>query len=243
MPKKLIIANWKMHLGDKEGILHAQSLIKKLALVPAAKLPQIILCPPYTVLREIKAILPPEVFLGAQNCSAFADGPYTGEVSATMIRDSGALYIILGHSERRHFFHETNILVNQKAHQAEKVGLIPIICVGETKEERENDRAHEVVEAQILESCAGLNHFIIAYEPIWAIGSGAIPSREVIETMHTKIALAITAHTASGKAPILYGGSVTAENIADILSISGVDGVLVGGACLTLERFWPLVIG
>lgn len=223
MPKKLIIANWKMHLGGEEGIQHAQNLVKKLASIPSAQRPQIILCPPYTLLRELRTILSSEALLGAQNCSAFEKGPYTGEISAAMIKDNGARYVILGHSERRQYFHETNLLVNQKAHQAEKAGLIPIICVGETKDERETGRAQEIVAEQANESCAGLAHFIIAYEPVWAIGSGTIPSQEDIETMHLTIARITRAHTANGKVPILYGGSVTAENMADISSLSSVD--------------------
>lgn len=169
-----------------------------------------------------------------QDCSAYESGARTGEVSAKMLADFGAKYVIVGHSERRQYHNETNEIVKQKALRATAAGLTPIICVGETRDERDSGTAFSVIEKQFLESTDGLATYIIAYEPVWAIGTGLTPTLEQITEVHNALRKLTPAK-------LLYGGSAKASNATDIMSIPNVDGVLVGGASLDSNDFIPII--
>ena len=224
-PTPLIVANWKMN-GSRPM---AELLIKQLGEAHC----QAVLCPPAVLLPIVAEWAQPYgLLLGAQDCHAHSKGAYTGETSAVMLRETGCAYVILGHSERRQFCGESSAMVRQKAQAAHAAGLIPIICVGETLQERQEGRAQEVVGTQARESMPEEGRVVLAYEPVWAIGSGLVPENNDIIHMHQWLhALAPQAHG------VLYGGSVNAENAASILALEGVDGALVGGASLRAEEF------
>ncbi|MFN6954362.1 MAG: triose-phosphate isomerase [Acetobacteraceae bacterium] len=239
--RALVAGNWKMH-----GTLgRARALAAAVRQGAEAAPPQadLVLCPPALHLPAVaEALAGSAIGLGGQDCHAEAEGPHTGDVSAPMLRDAGAGWVILGHSERRAGHGETDSAVRAKAEAALAAGLTPIVCVGETLEEREAGRAEEVVVVQLAGSvpegfCAASG--VIAYEPVWAIGTGRTPSPADIETMHAAIRAALVArHGAAGKAVrILYGGSVKAANAAQILALRDVNGALVGGASLDAAGF------
>lgn len=243
--KTYIIGNWKMY-GD---LAMARALVEEVA-TQAGAMPasvEVILCPPATLVREVADMITGfTVRVGGQDCHEQVDGAFTGDISAAMLKDAGAAYVILGHSERRGGHGETNHAVRHKALRAIKTRLIPIICVGETLVEREAGRAAEVVEQQLWESVpeeARGEVFLVAYEPVWAIGTGKTPTAEDIKQMHRHIAkvLASKVGLAAGAIPVVYGGSVKAENARDILTIEGVSGVLVGGASLKAAEFCKIV--
>ncbi len=241
MARKIIVANWKMNLGGKDGVLFAQALFKELeyhGFAGETSPKQIILCPPITVVNSlVKLSAKTGISIGAQNCGANSCGPFTGEIGATMIKDWGAEYVILGHSERRTQFHETNEDISLKVQQAVSVGLIPILCVGETLKEKEQGKTEAVIEKQLKEGLALVNRstVIIAYEPVWAIGTGKTPSQDDIEKIHSLI------HQLHPDCPILYGGSVNERNAREITSLPHVNGVLVGSASLKATTFMSLL--
>lgn len=199
---------------------------------------QVILCVPYTML----CVESNSVALGAQDVSAHDKGAYTGEVSAAMLADAGAKYVIVGHSERRQYHEETNNIVRQKASAALACGLIPIICVGETMEEKQAGKTMAVIESGVRESVPSDvgTDIIIAYEPRWAIGAGLTPTDTEIAEAHTLIANTLKSMGLGGT-PVLYGASVKGNNAAEIMSIANVDGVLVGGASLKPDDFIPII--
>jgi len=228
MQMKFIVGNWKMN--GTVSVL--QEFYEKLGNVKTDN--KIIICPPFTLLNT-GSDRPKNLDLGAQDCSIHENGAFTGEISAAMISATGAKYVIVGHSERRKYHNETNELVANKASVAAANGLIPIICIGETAEDKKAGRTLDVISQQIKTSVpAGLSEFIIAYEPIWAIGTGHTPTNEDIELVHTRIA-------AMTPAPILYGGSVNSANASQIMSVKNVSGVLVGGASLKSEEFLSII--
>ena len=198
----------------------------------------IILCVPYTML----AVSSGRVSIGAQDVSTHDHGAYTGEVSAQMIAATGAKYVIVGHSERRQYHGETNDIVRQKATIALAAGLTPIICVGETMDEKQAGKTMEVIESGVRESVPSYpdGDVIIAYEPRWAIGAGLTPTNAEIATAHKLIADTLDSMGLSNT-PILYGASVKASNAADIMSVPNVGGVLVGGASLKPDDFIPII--
>ena len=214
---KTIVANWKMN-GD-HVLAHA------LAAASAPSKHKIILCPPLTLLSHTKGVT-----LGAQDCSAEHKGAYTGDVSAAMLKEAGCEWVILGHSERRQHHQETDALIRRKVDIASASHLGIILCVGESMEEHEAGKAEEVVKKQLsFLPChlpPTMRYFMIAYEPVWAIGTGLTPTNEQIDAMHQFI----KAQVADVK--VLYGGSVKPENIKEILAIPSVDGALVGGASI-----------
>lgn len=228
--RKLIVGNWKMH-GDSAMAL----LLTEEAATCAAKardFAQVVLCPPATLMHMVaRTMIGSLVHMGGQDCSPAAEGAYTGDISVTQLKEAGCSYVIVGHSERRAMHHETNEIVCAKSKAAIGAGLIPIICIGETLVERDAGKAQEIVSKQLKESLPQ-GHFIVAYEPVWAIGTGRNASPADIESMHAHIA----ANTPKGT-QILYGGSVKAANAREILTIKGVSGVLVGGASLKPEEF------
>jgi triosephosphate isomerase len=233
---KIIVANWKMN-GSLEFIKTFLPYIKPiLATTPN----QVIICPPYPFLLSVAMGLQgTPTRLGAQNCHFSLEGAFTGEISASMLADIGCEAVIVGHSERRTQFAEDNSLVNAKVSAAHAVGMTAIVCVGESMIVRELGQAIDTVTRQLqasLPSSTNPQNTMIAYEPIWAIGTGATATLEEIEEMHQAL------YTASQMPlPLLYGGSVTEKNVAGIMSLPHVDGVLVGGASLKTEIFQKIV--
>ena len=241
---KLVAGNWKMNgLGASLG--EAEALAK--ALQEQAAACRVALCPPATLTeRMARALAGGPVELGGQDCHAEASGAFTGSVSAAMLADAGATLVILGHSERRAGLGETDADVAAKVEAALAAGLEPIICVGETLAQREAGHAVEVVSRQVAgslpDSLSG-KAFAVAYEPVWAIGTGLTPTLEQIEEVHAAVRAAMVARLAEGGhvAPILYGGSVKPSNAAEILAVAEVGGALVGGASLKAEDFLGII--
>lgn len=241
MRRKLIVGNWKMH-GSKADI--AQLLADLSGLLPAASRAELAVCPPFPYLLWSAKHLPMQVGLGAQNVCVEADGAFTGEVAAAMLRDCGCRFVIVGHSERRQFYGETSELVARKTQQVLQHDLIPIVCVGETLAEREAGKTLVVIESQLqplFEQVAPdlLARCVIAYEPVWAIGTGRTASPEQAQEVHAHIRATIRQHggAIAEDMPLLYGGSVKANNAAALFSQSDIDGGLVGGASLNAEEF------
>jgi triosephosphate isomerase len=211
---------------------------------------EIILAPPFTALRTVgSAIKGTNMALSAQNLFWEDKGAYTGEISAEMLLDLGCRYVIIGHSERRWYFGETDDTVNKKTHHALKKGLLPIVCVGEALSEREAGKANEVIERQLIGAFKGMTaaemlKIIIAYEPVWAIGTGKTATPEQAEDVHEFIRRKIgTMYSGDIADPlrIQYGGSVTPENVSSLMAMPDIDGALVGGASLKPETFAALV--
>ncbi len=249
MRKPIIAGNWKMHLTVEE----AKSFIKQIdGLVPHENEVDTVICAPFIQLIPLLDLVKEKaVHIGAQNMHFEKQGAFTGEVSPVMLQDIGVQYVIIGHSERRQYFNETDETVNQKAVAAFNHELIPIICVGEHLEEREAGKTKEVVEQQTKKALAGLSHAqiaqaVIAYEPIWAIGTGksstADDANEVIAYIRSVIASIADQQTAE-QTRIQYGGSVKPENIKEYMSQSDIDGALVGGASLKPDSFLQLLEG
>ena len=243
-PRPLIAGNWKMH-GLAGSLDEARAVAAALDEHPAGA--RVAIFPPATLIfRMAETLAGSGVAVGGQDCRAEREGAFTGCISAEMLVDAGATLVILGHSERRAYYRETSADVARKVEAACRAGLEPIVCVGETAAERAAGREREVVLGQIAESLpdalAG-QAFAVAYEPVWAIGSGRTPTIAEIETVHGEIRAALAGRFgATGEvAPILYGGSVNGGNAAAILAAAEVDGALVGGASLTATRFLPIV--
>ena len=229
---KIIAGNWKMN-GTHAGLV---SMVRDLSSVATDN--TVILCVPFTMLCTDCG----NIALGAQDISAKTSGAYTGEVSAQMIADTSAKYDIVGHSECRQYHGDTNSTVRQKASNALANGLIPIICVGETMDEKQSGKTMAVIESGVRESIpSDVNtDIIVAYEPRWAIGAGLTPTESEIADAHALIAKTLTDMGLAGT-PVLYGASVKANNAAEIMSIPNVDGVLVGGASLKSDDFIPII--
>lgn len=247
MRRYLIAANWKMNKVTSE----AEDYIKKfLPLVKDIYDREIVLCLPYTLLYLANKLLSgSNVKLGAQNMYTEEKGAFTGEISPVMLKDVGCSYVILGHSERRKYFNETDQFINKKMLVALKHGLIPIVCIGETLQEREQNKTFEVLEFQVRNSLANLSpldaeKIVIAYEPVWAIGTGknATPqqAQEAQHFIREKYAQMYGSLVAE-KVRILYGGSITPENFPGIMEQKDVDGGLVGGSSLDPESFYKIV--
>lgn len=241
---KLVAGNWKMNgLGASLG--EAEALAK--ALQERAAACRVALCPPATLIdRMARVLADTPVELGGQDCHAEASGAFTGSVSAAMVADAGADLVILGHSERRAGFGETDADVAAKVEAALAAGLEPIICIGETLAEREAGQAIAVVSRQVagsLPPSLSGKAFAVAYEPVWAIGTGLTPTLEQIEEVHAAVRAAMVAKLGEGGrvAPILYGGSVKPSNAAEILAVADVGGALVGGASLKAEDFLGII--
>jgi triosephosphate isomerase len=243
--RRLIAGNWKMH-GTSTALEEARAVAAAVARRGAVG-PRVAIHPPATLVHRVaEALAGTPVLVGGQDCRAEVSGAMTGDVSAEMLHDAGAALVILGHSERRTGYRETDASVAAKVEGALRAGLEPIVCVGETLEERDGGEAVAVVERQLTgslpESLAG-RPFAIAYEPVWAIGTGRTPTLEQIGEMHGAIRAALQARfgSASSGVPILYGGSVKGSNAREILEVDEVDGALVGGASLKATDFLPIV--
>lgn len=242
--RPLIAGNWKMN-GTGPALDEALALAAALKDEPAAA--RVALCPPATLIERLaRAVEGSAVEVGGQDCHAQASGAFTGDVSAAMLADAGARLVILGHSERRALHGETDADVAAKVEAALAAGLEPIICIGETLEQREAGEAVAVVQAQVAGSLPkSLNgkEFAVAYEPVWAIGTGLTPTLEQIEEVHRAVraALADRLGEAARAAPILYGGSVKPSNATEILGTPEVGGALVGGASLKAGDFLGII--
>jgi triosephosphate isomerase len=228
---QIIAGNWKMN-GTAAG-LGAYAAALKAAPSHVA----LIVCPPFLFLPALAAALTgTKIAVGGQDCHAGASGAHTGDVSAIMLKEIGATYVILGHSERRADHGESNATVNDKVKAALAAGLIPIVCVGETEQERDAGEAEDVVRTQLTHSLPDGFAGLIAYEPIWAIGTGRTPSEADVAAMHGTIRAVLAARFSSA-IPILYGGSVKPGNAAALLGLPEVGGALVGGASLNAADF------
>ncbi len=232
--------------GLGASLAEVEALRAGLAEAPPAC--RVALCPPATLIERMAQAAGDVIEIGGQDCRAETHGAFTGDVSAAMLKDAGATLVILGHSERRQGHGETDALVASKAEAALVAGLSPIVCVGETLEEREAGRAVEVVRSQIMASLplalAGAD-FAVAYEPVWAIGTGLTPTLEQIEEVHRAVRAAMIERLGLGvvATPILYGGSVKPDNAREILAVPEVGGALVGGASLKAADFLGIVRG
>jgi len=235
--RPLVAANWKMN-GLKASIAELQKII---AGAPSLAAVDLVVCPPATLVASFAAkARETPVAIGGQDCHAEAAGAYTGDISAEMLRDAGAAAVIVGHSERRRYHGETDAAVRAKALAARRAGLLAIICVGETRAERDAGRAQIVVRTQLAGSLAGgAADFIVAYEPVWAIGTGLTPTPDDVAAMHRLIREQLTARFggAGNDVRILYGGSVKPANAKELLTIDNVDGALIGGASLKADEF------
>ncbi len=241
-PTPLIAGNWKMN-GVAASLTEAQGVAAGLSETKA----RVAICPPATLVeRAASALKGSSVLVGGQDCRAEASGAFTGDVAAEMLADAGASLVILGHSERRAGYGETDAIVAAKVEAALRAGLEPIICVGETLEERKAGKALDVVTGQVRGSLPAVlagQAFSVAYEPVWAIGTGLTPSTAEIEEVHVAIRAALVELFAEhGKtAPILYGGSVKPSNAGEILHAREVGGALVGGASLKAQDFLGII--
>jgi triosephosphate isomerase (TIM) len=236
--RPLVAGNWKMN-----GLSGAQTTLDRL-IAGAAKLPasvDILVCPPFTLIAGFAVrARGTRVAIGGQDCHAEASGAHTGDISAEMLADVGASAVIVGHSERRRDHHETDVEVRAKAMAARRADLLAIICIGETRAERDAGKTSAVVGAQLDGSLPdGAQNFVVAYEPVWAIGSGVTPTVGEVGDMHGFIRerLSVRYGEAAPGVRILYGGSVKPANAKELLTIANVDGALVGGASLNAEEF------
>ena len=231
--KPLVAGNWKMNGLRADGLALARAVA---AWAAGAAVCDLLVCPPATLLAAVgAAILGSPVALGGQDCHAAPSGAFTGSISAEMLKDTGCSHVILGHSERRHGLGESDAEVRAKVAAAWRAGLVAILCVGETRAEREAGRAVEVVAGHLagsLPDAAEAGRLVVAYEPVWAIGTGLTPTSADIVAMHAAIRSRIPPATR-----ILYGGSVNPKNAGEILALAEVDGALVGGASLKAEDF------
>lgn len=242
----IVAGNWKMYKTIEEAV----DYVKELAPMVQESPVQVYIAVPFTAIKQVaEQTQGGKIIIGAQNMNDATEGAFTGEIAGRMLKDAGAQFVIIGHSERRHIFNEDNAFINRKVKRALADGLQPILCIGETLEEREAGKTEEVLETQLTQSLADINkeqmgNMIIAYEPVWAIGTGktATPEqaqeihqfcRGIIEKMYNK--------TIANKTVILYGGSVKPENAKALMDKPDIDGVLVGGASLKIESFSQIV--
>ncbi len=247
MRKNIVAGNWKMNTTLDEGVELANNVN---ALLKGKKANcDVIVCVPFTHLTSVNAVIEPElVKLGAENCSEHAKGAYTGEVSASMVKSTGAQYVILGHSERRQYFGENNEQLLAKTKIALENGLLPIFCVGEVLEQREDGSFNEVVKSQVEAlfslSAEDFGKIVIAYEPVWAIGTGKTATAEQAQEMHAHIRNVIAekyGKEVADNTSILYGGSCKPSNAKEIFAKPDVDGGLIGGAALEAASFMGIV--
>ena len=239
----IVAGNWKMNLDRAQGRALAAAVVARRGEAAAAEL---VLCPPAPYLESIGgAVAGSDVALGAQNAHDKSSGAYTGEVAPAMLVDLGCRHVILGHSERRTLCGETDAIVNAKTKAALAAGLVPIVCVGETLAEREGGRTAAVVETQVKGSLAGLSpadleKVVVAYEPVWAIGTGKVATPEQAQEVHAHIRRllgTLASPAVAAKVRIQYGGSVKPDNAADLAAQPDIDGALVGGASLKADDF------
>jgi triosephosphate isomerase (TIM) len=248
--KKIFAGNWKMHKAREDAVALVESLVKYIGNYENADM---VLCPPFTNLDAAhNIVVGSNIELGAQNMYFELQGAYTGEISAEMLKSVGCEYVIIGHSERRQYFGETNETVNKKIKVALENYLIPIMCVGEKLEEREQNSTFEVIAQQLSEGLVDLGaevveqskEIIIAYEPIWAIGTGKVATPEQAQEVHAFIRTKLTEIFGEKRAQeirLQYGGSVKPENVKELMEQPDIDGALIGGAALKADSFAKIV--
>lgn len=243
MSQLLVVGNWKMN-GSEATVA---ALLGEMAPAVQTSGVEVAICPAYVHLGQaVKAVASSPIAVGAQDCSHMATGAYTGEVSPVMLFDMGCRWVILGHSERRQYHGESDALVAAKLAAALEAGLAPIVCVGETREQRESGEAESVVAAQLLGALkdqAGIDSLVVAYEPVWAIGTGLTASPQQAQAMHCHIRSVLegVAGVDAAAARVLYGGSVKADNARQLFAEEDIDGALVGGASLVVSEFLSIV--
>ena len=240
-PRKLAAGNWKMN-GTLASLAEVETLMRDCASVGV----DILICPPATLLHPMaERVGQGPVALGGQDCHAKESGAHTGDISAEQLRDAGASHVIVGHSERRADHGETDAAVAAKAVAAHRAGIVSVICVGETEAQRDAGETLDVIARQLADSvpgCATAANTVVAYEPVWAIGTGRTPTGEQIAEVHAAMRKALVARFPDGAGfRLLYGGSVKPSNAAEIFAIADVDGALVGGASLKASDFGPIV--
>jgi triosephosphate isomerase len=246
--KKFIAGNWKMNTTIDEAAVLAKAVVAKMGTVTDV---DIAICPPFISLKAVSDVVKgTSVKLGAQDVHWEAKGAYTGKVSCGMLKSVGVEYVIIGHSEQRQYFHETNETVNKKVKAALSAGLLPIVCVGETLDERKTGKLFSVVEAQTKVAFAGISKAdamkcTIAYEPVWAIGTGEVATPDQANEMHVFIRKQVAGifddDDCGQKMRIQYGGSMKPDNAKALLALSDVDGGLIGGAALKADDFFGIV--
>ncbi|MBI2094472.1 MAG: triose-phosphate isomerase [Candidatus Omnitrophica bacterium] len=246
MRRSIIAGNWKMNATLRE----AEALVTALVQRPIPETVEVVVCPPFTAISHVARLLAgSRIGLGAQDLFWESAGAFTGEISAPMLVDLGCRYVIIGHSERRTYFGETNEWVSRKLRAALAAGLAPIVCVGETLAQREANQTMEIIDQQLTSaltglSAADLSRLIIAYEPVWAIGTGKNATPEQAQEVHLFIRNGLSqrfSQQAAESVRIQYGGSVNAANAASLLQLPDVDGALVGGASLKADAFQAIV--
>lgn len=248
MKKPFIAGNWKMFITSREAANLVQTIKAGVARANDA---HIVVCPPFTSLAAVGPLLEDSPLeLGAQNMHPETEGAFTGEISPVMLKDLNCRYVILGHSERRQYFKETDDFINEKVKTALKYSLVPILCVGETLDERNAKQQFEVVKKQFDESLKDItkeemSKIVLAYEPVWAIGTGKTATPEIAEQMQSYIRRLLKekySDETANRVPILYGGSVKPDNIGELMKKPNIDGALVGGASLKAESFVQIVL-
>lgn len=247
---RFVAGNWKMHKTPAEGAALAREFVALRAADPAAKGCEVAMCPPFTGIGlAVEALRGSGVHVGAQNMHAETHGAFTGEVAGAMLAAAGCRFVILGHSERRHVMGETDEQVAKKLRAALRDGLTPIVCVGELLPEREADKTAEVIVRQVSAAYAGLDAetakcTVVAYEPVWAIGTGKVATPEQARDAHRVVRATLDQVVGPGvgsAVQILYGGSMNAGNAATLFAEDDIDGGLVGGAALDAAGFWKIV--
>ena len=246
--RPLIAGNWKMNGLRAESVALARTLVERGQRDPLSA--DVAIFPPATAIAAVGAVLEAGdhgIALGGQDCATAQKGAHTGDVAAAMLADLGCRYVIVGHSERRKDHGESNRLVQAKAVTALAAGLIPIVCIGESQAERAGGKAVSVVRGQLgasLPALAAGQSLVVAYEPVWAIGSGQTPTPAEIAEVHDALRRDLSAGLGASAAAVrvLYGGSVKSDNAASIFALPGVDGALVGGASLKADEFWAICV-
>jgi triosephosphate isomerase len=246
---RLVAGNWKMHKTGAEGATLARELVEAMRAKPQV---EIAICPPFTAIEPVREVLrgAAAIHLGAQNLHPEKQGAFTGEVSAPMLAAAGCRFVIVGHSERRHGMGEDDALVARKLRAALAADLTPIVCVGETLAERESNATALVLERQVRAAYDGIDRetarsTVVAYEPVWAIGTGKVATTEQARDAHRVIRATLERAVAAGvgeQVAILYGGSVNAGNAAALFAEAEIDGALVGGASLEAAQFWKIAV-
>jgi triosephosphate isomerase (TIM) len=245
--KPIIAGNWKMYKPRQEAADLANALAAQAGTYTAV---EAVLCPVFTSLDAVRqAIQGTNIKLGAQNCHFEDQGAFTGEIAPPMLKEAGCTYVIIGHSERRQYFGETDENINKKAQALYKHGLTPIVCVGETLQEREANRTSDVVSTQVRGCLKGLPAdkvaaSVVAYEPVWAIGTGKTASKEQAQEVHAiirKLLEELFGKDVAGQVRIQYGGSVKPQNIRELMAQPDIDGALVGGASLDADSFASII--
>jgi len=241
--KNYLFSNWKMYLGLDESVKLIQNYVDNLNLDEDLEMAVFPSALSFSIVKEL--LKDSKIDIGSQNLYSVPEGGYTGEVSAKMYKDAGCVYALVGHSERRHIFGETNEDVSNKLKAVLDNNLIPVLCVGETKKQKEDKKTDEVIKEQLISALEGLDfenkELFVAYEPVWAIGTGDSCSNISAEHMSGKIKEWVMGLQINAKLVILYGGSVRGENVEDYLKETSIDGVLVGGASTKFDKWQEIV--